>query len=485
MKMKNKYGGNVKELTLMLLFSFLCLGTLFLSSATFVNTQITAKWYCFFWGFSAFILNYVLYSFFLGKIQLRNTISVFCLIITGLCTIQALYGILQCVGIFPAVGGFRITGSFDNPAGFAACLCAGFPFSFYFVRKEYVWQRWLSLTAVVILCIAVILSASRAGIIALFVVALFMVFYRFKIKTKLKISILSLSFVLALSGLYFLKKDSANGRLLIWRCTYEMIKDKPIHGFGYGGFKANYMNYQARYFEEHPDSKYAMLADNVNRPFNEYLLLFVNFGVFGLLVLILMLYRFWQIYKYNTHKTLLEYRAYWCLLSIAVFSLFSYPLTYPFVWVMGLSSMTILFYPLWRTQKKMFYALRPVIILFLLFVGYMTYDRMITEMKWCKIAHKSLAGQTKQMLPEYQSLYGKLQNNELFLYNYAAELNVVNQYEKSLKIAHECEQLWADYDLQMLIADNYQKKLQYKEAEFHYIKAANMCPVKFIPLYLY
>jgi tetratricopeptide (TPR) repeat protein len=175
--------------------------------------------------------------------------------------------------------------------------------------------------------------------------------------------------------------------------------------------------------------------------------------------------------------------AYWCLLSIAVFSLFSYPLTYPFVWVMGLSSITVLFYPLWRTQKKFFYTLRPIIILVVLYAGYMTYDRMATEIKWCNIAQKSLRGQTEQMLPEYQLLYGKLQNNELFLYNYAAELNVVKQYAKSLEIAHECERLWADYDLQMLMAENYKELHQYEEAEFHYIKASNMCPVKFMPLY--
>jgi O-antigen ligase len=124
------------------------------------------------------------------------------------------------------------------------------------------------LAAVAVIGIAVVLSASRAGIIALFVVVLFFVFYQFKIKTRFKIIILSFSVVLALSGLYFMKKDSADGRLLIWRCTYEMVKDKPLFGYGQGGFKANYMNYQAKYFEEHPNSRYAMLADNVNRPFN-------------------------------------------------------------------------------------------------------------------------------------------------------------------------------------------------------------------------
>jgi len=94
-----------------------------------------------------------------------------------------------------------------------------------------------------------------------------------------------------------------------------------------------------------------------------------------------------------------------------------------------------------------------------------------------------LAGQTEQMLPEYQLLHVKLRNNELFLYNYAAELNFVKRYEESLSIAHECKTLWADYDLQMLIADNYLQIKNYSEAERHYRKAAAMCPVKFVPLY--
>ncbi len=58
-----------------------------------------------------------------------------------------------------------------------------------------------------------------------------------------------------------------------------MIKDKPIVGHGIGAFEAHYMEYQASYFERHPDSKYTMLADNVKHPFNEFLLVGVQLGV--------------------------------------------------------------------------------------------------------------------------------------------------------------------------------------------------------------
>jgi hypothetical protein len=41
----------------------------------------------------------------------------------------------------------------------------------------------------------------------------------------------------------------------------------------------------------------------------------------------------------------------------------------------------------------------------------------------------------------------------------------------------------ADYDLQMLMADNYRQLKRYDEAETRYVKASRMCPVKFMPLY--
>jgi tetratricopeptide (TPR) repeat protein len=404
----------------------------------------------------------------------------------GLCTTQALYGILQYVGFFPAIGGFRITGSFDNPAGFAACLCAGFPVFFFFIRKKYVWQRWLSLTAIIILCIAVVLSASRAGMISLIVVCLALIVYKFPINAKLKLTIVSLTFALALSGLYFLKKDSADGRLLIWRCSWEMIKDKPLFGHEHGGFKAHYMDYQADYFAHHSDSRYEMLADNVNRPFNEYLLLLTDYGLVGFVLLLALIGVLWISFHRNRHKSILVRIAAGSLLSIGVFSFFSYPLVYPFVWVMGIASIAVIIYQAKYQVKipsRIGPALKLIMIPVIFIFGLHIYQRMTTEMLWCKVAHQSLLGKTEEMLPVYEQLHKSLTNNELFLYNYAAELNVIKQYDKSLEIALECERLLADYDLQMLMADNYQNLQNNQKAEYHYKKASNMCPVKFMPIY--
>lgn len=87
-----------------------------------------------------------------------------------------------------------------------------------------------------------------------------------------------------------MKKDSADGRLLIWKCSWEMIKDSPVYGHGINSFRTHYMDYQAHYFEQHPDSKYSMLADNVLCPFNEYLAVLVNFGFLGFFILLAFIF---------------------------------------------------------------------------------------------------------------------------------------------------------------------------------------------------
>lgn len=83
-----------------------------------------------------------------------------------------------------------------------------------------------------------------------------------------------------------LQKDSANGRLLIWRVSSEMMVDAPLTGKGIGNFRKEYMHYQARYFRSHPHSPYAMLADNITYPYNEFLLIGVEQGIVGLIFIL-------------------------------------------------------------------------------------------------------------------------------------------------------------------------------------------------------
>lgn len=106
-------------------------------------------------------------------------------------------------------------------------------------------------------------------------------------KAILRVAVVSL--LILLPSLYILKKDSADGRLLIWRCGVDMVLDKPLFGHGTEAFRAHYMDYQADFFKQHPNSHFAVLADNVQQPFNEYLGLAIHHGLAGLFLLFVMI----------------------------------------------------------------------------------------------------------------------------------------------------------------------------------------------------
>ncbi|MDR2286134.1 MAG: O-antigen ligase family protein, partial [Prevotellaceae bacterium] len=271
----------------------LCCITLFMTSRHFVNHEISPKWFgmiaavavagiifgllqrkvyipakalllliviscCFIFvrdwavlGFNSYLLMqtvcFVLLLFVLLHaipfLPVEYLFGMFTLLATAL----AIQGLLQYSGVFHSVNNFRITGSFDNPAGFAAALVCVFPYVFYFFRHSRRTVEYIATIVATVVFLTAILSGSRAAMISCAVVSIYFLFSRYsglKIKKTLKILFVCVA-IAGMTGLYFLKKDSADGRLLIWQTTWNMIKDKPLTGHGYGAFNAQYMLYQA------------------------------------------------------------------------------------------------------------------------------------------------------------------------------------------------------------------------------------------------
>jgi O-antigen ligase len=509
--------------------AILCSITLFLFSRHFVSQEITPKWFGLIAGValasiifsflqrkvyipakSLFLLITVscLFAFFrdwavlgFNGYLLTQTVCIillFCVlqqtipvVPTGhlfgtlalLATVLAFHGLLQYAGVLYSANSFRITGSFDNTAGFAAALTCVFPYVFYFFRN---FRRTVKYTSAVIASIVFItaaLSGSRAAIVACLVVSVCFLFSRYsglKIKKTLKIILVCVA-IAGMTGLYSLKKDSADGRLLIWQTTWNMFREKPLAGHGYGAFQAKYMLCQASYFDAHPDSRYSELADNVLHPFNEYLLVLSEHGIAGLGILVLLGLFIVRSYLRKPDRT--KFVAMLSLLSLAVFSCFSYPFEYPFSWIIVFLNIVIICPAteiFLRCKVYTIKALTSVIAAGLLFAGIILTK---AEIKWNTIAHQSLAGKTIEVLPEYDKLYAYLDRNGLFLYNHAAELHEVKEYEKSLSVFGLCVKYYNDMDVQMLLANNYEESGKYDEAEKHFKIAALMCPNRFMPLY--
>lgn len=397
--------------------------------------------------------------------------------------IEAMIGIAQYVRLFERYhSSHPVTGTFENPAGLAACLAVCFPAALYFVFLRSVgWRMWGWMVAFII-AFTVVLSGTRTGMIALGVVAV-VCFCRYalagrKIPGWMKIVGIIVGMGV-MAGLYFLKKDSANGRILVWRCSGEMFCDAPLIGHGPDSFQAKYMDYQAAWLTQHPDERWVWLADNVKHPFNEYLKIGVEYGSIGLLAIVILVWCLWRLFRNSDRE---KYPVYWSLLALGICAMFSYPLNYPAVGV-------LLFLLLGLAGRDLEGVLKGGLIdkmviggLCVLLLAYTVYWRN-AEIKWYCISQLALAGKTKDVIPEYSSLYPFMYKNPLFLYNYGAELHEMGLWNKSIEILEECSRGMNDTDVQMLLADNYLQLEKFDKAERHYQRAACMCPNRFLPLY--
>lgn len=501
----------------------LLISTMFLSSGFFVEARVIPKWYAFIVSVlsCALVMHfstmkileidtlYMVLFVFVGYILIRGLVSsmstldilsltsflLLCLffrsikytetyidlIIVVVCLFQAIYGVLQFAGIEPSHNTFRINGSFDNPAGIAVTLAVGFPFIFN-LPKHLKTYNLLSLIAIVLIGGVIILSGSRAGLVSIGVIStIFLHDYLLKHSNQFKRYIIPLLSVLgsfAFVLLIFLKQDSAVGRLLIWKISGSAIQKNLIFGSGDGSFLAQYMELQANYFADNPESKYAIIADSVSHPFNEYLRLVMEYGIVGLVLLTIGIIFVLKSTRLSSPHML-------CLLSMGIVSLFSYPLKYPFTWALIAYSLAQInkdraLAVIFQFQLKWFKLLAITIMC----VGIVFLIRDIKfEYHWNSIAKRSLSGRTREMMHQYQELFNSWNGNHLFLYNFGAELNHIRNYKESINILHQCILFWDDYDIQMLFADNYFNLHEFDEAKRHYTKALNMCPNRFVPLY--
>ncbi len=430
---------------------------------------------------AAFFLFYAI------GVRLKDKRSLF-VVFTFLAVAVSLWGLGQFAGLLPSGNGsFSVTGPFDNPAGISAVLVLLLPFTLYGFRYRKKKFRSFSFVSTALVIAVIVLSQARTAILATAVILILFFIRLLKIRNVrlsfVHYAVIALCGLLLFAGLIFIKKDSADGRLLIWRCSAQLIFRKPVSGYGGNGFTANYMNEQSAYFTRDPDSKYAMLADNVRHPFNEFVKWTVNYGLTGLCLILLLIVIPLQASWKNNSPELFFIRL--SLIATGISALFSYPFNYPFVRLMAVALLA--FMSVAGSEKGITlrngYLLKTTAILFASGLLSASARQTFYEHQWHIVAHKSLRGETVRMLPRYESLYTHLHYNDLFLYNYAAELNVAGQYAESIRIAGECGRLWADYDLHMLMADNRLQLQQHDETENQLKQAAAMCPVKFMPLY--
>lgn len=470
------------------LLVFILFGSVFITSGLLKEHINQPK--SFFLLISSLILLFVCFVSRKGVQKLFDSIKsrgLYCGIAV-VCLLVAVHGFLQFYGIIPTYHRlFPLTGTFENPAGFATVQAAMFPFVFIMCinRENGLFLRFLMFLVSILCLISVILAGSRMGFLGICAAIVVVLAFSDTISSFFKahrwvwIPIIIIA-VSSLVILYYVKQDSADGRVFIWARCLDLIKERPLFGYGKYGFESNYMSAQAAFFRANPDSPYVMLADNVTQPFNEYLKLAVNYGLVSLIVAIaLLVWIVWKLFKSDRQTKVLGLSF---VASVFVMCQFSYPFMYSALWLLCFIAIAPAFYKSEKTVIIPGYV-RALAASILLGVLTITLRTMYYEMKWTEISKRSDMGRANRMMPYYEDMRHIMRNNPFFMYNFAAELNGIQRYRESLVFLTECSKSWNDYNVQIMFSDNYAKMGNMDSALIACNLAYDMIPCRFEPLY--
>ena len=251
---------------------------------------------------------------------------------------------------------FRLTGDFYNPGPYSGYLAIVLPVCLWMIlRQTRMYLYYLAWGTLLAIIVVLPTGMSRTAWIAAALSCAWVYWeqrigwkktktyiYEFKTLTIVSSVLVLISVAGALTGIFLLKKDSANGRLLLWKITEQAIMEQPWTGTGLGGFPAAYAETQAQYFASGEASETEMMvAGCPEYGFNEFLQIGLEQGLVGLMVFVLLL-------GYSLFRGVKNRQAGAAggILALMVFSLASYPLQLPEFWVvlvvlMGIANTTI------------------------------------------------------------------------------------------------------------------------------------------------
>jgi O-antigen ligase len=371
------------------------------------------------------------------------------------------------------------------------------------------FEKYLSLFAIITILLVIPATRSRASWLAIIVSTIYIAFCLLPVKpllnkyltTKLRKLLFGSGIILVgiafLFGIYYFKKDSADGRLLIWKVSSEMIKDKPVLGHGYEKFQADYMDYQASYFEKDPESEESYVADDIIYPFNEYVKLAVESGIMGIGLLMAALLFVFQTGK-NGKKGINSLALKAGIIALMVFAFFSYPSEILPV----LLTLTILLALLAREKEFLFHKKvfpesagtnrhkilswpYPIALIILVIGMYFPSRRLYQAYFFWDEGYKIYQMNAfNECLESYEESYDVLKNNGEYLIMYGKALSMADKHEDAVEVLCRAEKFQKNTILYTAIGDSYKELGKPEDAEKAYIKAASMIPGRFYAKYL-
>jgi len=299
---------------------------------------------------------------------------------------------------------------------------------------------------------------------------------------------------------------SINTRLLIWKTTLEMIKDKPILGSGIGTFKMNYLNYQAEFLKSNP--YYIKYSGKAGEAHNEYLQMWAEIGIIGLGIFIGIILIFYSLiidYLKKNDGEKDKMIVFGLVLGITCFlihCLFTFPLHVPalgvtFFALMGLTVIYIRKINLPKTDsdnrqkelklknKWIKIALSILIFIFMIFaVNLLVIKPYIAELYYFKGMRYNVDKNYAKSLPNFQYAVQLNLYNGRILQVLGTTYYNLNIFSKAEEVLQEAKKYMIDVNTFCILGLNYSKLNMFEEAEEEFKNAIYLDP-KFTGIHHY
>jgi len=411
--------------------------------------------------------------------------------------VEAIWGLRQLYG-FSASGHFRyaLTGSFFNPGPYAGYLAMVLPLCLHhFVRfRDWKWlitslkieRAAAGVVGVLILCVLPATMSRSAWVAALIGCGWVMYMHRDSRKWKLlwrryKKRYVSwgigifLVLIVGGAGAFFLKPDSALGRLFLWKITCQAIANHP---WGCDkGFAFAYGEAQEAYFAKGDYAEWEeRVAGSPEYAFNEYLELTLTQGPAICIMLIVITFAcLWAGTQFR------RYGVCGAIVTLLVFSFSSYP--------MHLPAFIVAYVCLLLACGIGDIIAKPVILSACLIIWTGGFHNKWQREKdacrdWVNARILYHAGAYTAANAAYDKLYPQLREKGTFLFEYGHSLHKAGFYNESNKYLDKALVYCADPMILNVIGKNYQALRCCNWAEELLLASVHRLPGRIYPYYL-
>ncbi len=423
-----------------------------------------------------------------------------------------LLGVLQAVNVIPPYSKFfKITGTFLNPGPYASLvgILLVVPIGILLLRKTFKEQKAIILVKekyepffVVLALFSVmvlVLSEVRAGLLSVIIVAFIVVFNkRFaedKVKFKRLFGFLIAGIIILMAAFAFLiKKDSSNGRLLIWKTALLNKPESILIGNGYEYFERKYNTIQSEYFFDSisPNAYSAKLAGNVSYAYNEFIEVYTNYGLLGLIsVFALIIYVGFNYYRNYRNENLVFHLTFYVLLAIFIQSLISYPfsmLASKILFATALAVFCSYISPSGTNNlianKYVVGLFRMGLLIFSISILWNTYHSISAFKQWEVADDAHLMGDHKGSLALLNQQKEYFSSNGSFLTYLGKELFLNEDIISSINVMEKAKLYSSDPIIFYTLGQCYSIMKKDAESEHNFNVAINISPNRLYPRYL-